>query len=78
MTQKMCDKAWNTYPSTIKFVSECFMTQEMCNKAVNICFFVFVSISNQYKTEEMCHSVISEGPFLITYCPDKSKIQTNV
>ena len=74
----MCDKAWNTYPSTIKFVPECFMTQEMCNKAVNICFFVFVSISNQYKTEEMCHSVISEGPFLITYCPDKCKIQKNV
>ena len=31
----MCDKAVNTYPSTIKFVTECFMTQEMCDKAVN-------------------------------------------
>ena len=24
----MCDKAVNTYPSTVKFVSECFMTQD--------------------------------------------------
>ena len=27
-TQKLCDKAVNTYPSTIKFVPECFITQE--------------------------------------------------
>ena len=43
LTQKICDKAVNTYPSTIKFVPECFMTQEMCDKAVNrsfsICFY---------------------------------------
>ena len=43
----MCDKAANTYLSTIKFVPGCFMTQEMCDKAVNICFFVFDSIPNQ-------------------------------
>ena len=36
MTQKMCDKAVDTYPSTIKFVPECFMTQEMSDKLVNI------------------------------------------
>ena len=47
-TQEMCDKAVDTYASTIKFavdtyastikfVPECFMTQEMC--AVNRCFF---------------------------------------
>ena len=35
MTQKMCDKAVNTHPSTIKFVSECYRTQEMCEKTVN-------------------------------------------
>ena len=44
----MCDKTVNTYPSTIKFVPECFMTQEMRDKTVNICFFVFDSIPNQY------------------------------
>ena len=38
----MCDKAFNTYPSTIKFVPECFMTQEMCDKAVNSCFFLYL------------------------------------
>ena len=26
-TQKMCDKDVDTYPSTIKFLLECFMTQ---------------------------------------------------
>ena len=35
----MCDKAVSTYPSTIKFVSDCFMTQEMCDKAVVRGFF---------------------------------------
>ena len=44
----MCDKTVNTYPSTIKFVPECFMTQEVRDKAGNICFFVFDSIPNQY------------------------------
>ena len=41
----MCDKAVNTYPSTIKFFPECFMTQEMCVKAVTVdrCFLAFDS-----------------------------------
>ena len=51
MTQKMCDKAVNTYPSTIKCVPEYYKTQEMCNKAVNRFFFAFDSIPNQYKTK---------------------------
>ena len=45
-TQKMYDKAVDTYPSPKKIVSECFMTQEMCDKAVNRCAFVFDSIPN--------------------------------
>ena len=36
----MRDKAADTYPSTVKFVPECFMTQKMCNKTVNRCYFV--------------------------------------
>ena len=40
--KKMCDKAVSTYPSTIKFVPECFMTQEMCNKAVNRYFLYLI------------------------------------
>ena len=38
---KICDKAVNTYHSTIKFIPECFTTKEMCDKAVNRCFLVF-------------------------------------
>ena len=40
MTQNMCDKAVNTYSSTIKIVPEFYKTQEMGNKAVNRCFFM--------------------------------------
>ena len=39
----MCDKAGNTYPSTINFVRECFIPKERCNKAVNKCLSVFES-----------------------------------
>ena len=63
----------DTYPSTTKFVPECFMTQGMCNKIVNGYFFVFGSIPNRYKTQEMCDRVVSEDPLLIVYCPDKYK-----
>ena len=38
----MCDKAVNSYPSTIKVIPECFMTQEMCDKAVNSCFLYLI------------------------------------
>ena len=38
----MCNKAVSTYPSTIKFVPECFMAKEMCDKAVNRCFFYLI------------------------------------
>ena len=66
----MCNKAVDTDPSTIKFVSECHKNQEMCNRAVTRRFFVFDSIPYQYKTQEICDIVLSEDPFLIVYCPD--------
>ena len=57
----MCEKAVNTYLSTINIVSEYFMTQEMCDKAVNsLFFFLFNSVSDQYKTQEMCDRAISD------------------
>ena len=71
----MCHKAVDTYPSTTKFVPECFMTQKMCDKAVNRCYFVFDSIPDQCKTQEMCDRFVSEDHFLIVYCPDKYKTQ---
>ena len=43
-TQKMCNKAVNTYPSPIQFVSECYKNQEMCVKAVDTCPFVYDSV----------------------------------
>ena len=48
-TQKMCDKAFDNYPSTIQYVPEYYKTHEMF-KAVHRCFFVFDSIPDQYKT----------------------------
>ena len=48
-TQKMCDKAFDNYPSTIQYVSEYYKTHEMF-KAVHRCFFVFDSIPDQYAT----------------------------
>ena len=59
----MCEKAVNTYLSTINIVSECFMTQEMCDKAVNIFFFfffLFSSVPDQYKTQEICDRAIPD------------------
>ena len=48
----MCDEA-DTYPSTIKFVLECYKTKRMCHRAIYRCFFVFDSISDKYKIQEM-------------------------
>ena len=53
----MCDKAVDTQPTTIKYVSECYKTQEVCNKQF-IDVFVFDYISDQYKTLEKCHIVV--------------------
>ena len=41
----MCNKAVNTYPSTIWFTLEYYIkTQEMCDMLVNSCVFVFHSV----------------------------------
>ena len=42
----MCDKAVNTYPSTVQLVPDQFKTQRMCDKADNSCPFVFDSVSD--------------------------------
>ena len=41
-TQKMCDKAVDTCPPTIKYVPECYKTQEMFYKAVHRCFLYLI------------------------------------
>ena len=50
---KKSNKAINTYPCKIRFVSVYYKTQEMCDKAVNTFFFVFKSVPGQKKTQEI-------------------------
>ena len=40
----MCDKAVNTYDSTIQFFPDCFKIQEMLDKIVNRRFLAFIYI----------------------------------
>ena len=75
MTQKMCDKAVNTYPSTVKFVPESYKTQERCNKAVNSCFFVFDLILGRYKNSKNELQSWFWRSFWKVYCPDQCKTQ---
>ena len=42
----MYDKSVNTYPSTIKFVPECFISHEICDKKL---IHVLDSIFNKHK-----------------------------
>ena len=46
----MCDKAVDTFPSTIKLVPECHKAQEMCNKAVSRCFLYLMLFLIDKKT----------------------------
>ena len=66
----MCDKVVNTYPSAIKFVSECITTQEMSNKVVNICFFYLVLFLIDIKLNKWVTELFLKI-FLIVHCPDK-------
>ena len=43
----MCDKAANTYHSTMQFVFICYKTQEMYHEAANRCFVAFIHIPNR-------------------------------
>ena len=70
----MCDKTFNTYPSTIKFVPECFRTQEVCDELVNRYFLYLILFLISIKPKK-CVSVVSEDPFLIVNFPDKYKAQ---
>ena len=47
----MCDKAVNTYRSTIQFFPECYTAQEMCDKAVNryLLFLILYPIAIKVK-----------------------------
>ena len=70
----MCDKAVNTYHSTIQFVPDCYKAQEMGDKAVNKCFLAFFIFLIDIKLKK-CVTAISEDPFILAYCHDKYKTQ---
>ena len=38
----MCDKAVDTHPHKIKYVTELYKTQEMCYIAVHTCFLYLI------------------------------------
>ena len=40
-TQKMCGKPVDAYPSTIKFVPECYKTKDICHRVVHRRLFVW-------------------------------------
>ena len=50
--KKIRDNSVDTYPSTIKFASECFMAQEVCDKAVNRCFLYFIVFLTNIKIKK--------------------------
>ena len=63
----MCNKAVNTYDSTIQFVSDCYKSQEVCDKASSRCFLAFVFILDRYKTQEIFDRVFSDDSFMLVY-----------
>ena len=68
----MSNKVVNTFPSTIKFVTECCKTQEMRDVVADTCRFVFNTIPD---SQGMCSKVVSEDSFMLKYCLDRNKIQ---
>ena len=70
----MCDKAVDTYPSTIEHVPDQFKTQKMCDKDVDKYHFVFDSVPDQFNTEEMFNKIVSDDPFKLKYCQDRYKM----
>ena len=71
----MCDKAVDTYRSTIKFVPDCLMTQEMYDKAVNRWFLHLILFLINRKLKKCVTHLFLKIRFLIVDCPDKYKVQ---
>ena len=71
----MCNKAVNTSPSAMQFISEYYKTKEMCVQAVDFCPFVFNSVLDLYTTQEMCHNAVFNYPFILQFCLDRYKTQ---
>ena len=71
IAKEIYQKAFDTYPSTLKFGPECCKTKMMCNKAVNTSPFLYLnSVPNFYK---MCNTAVSENPHMLKYCLYKYK-----
>ena len=71
----MCDKAGNTYHSTIKFISNYYKTQECVIKLLIAVFLHLFILLIDIKLKKMCDRITSEDPFMLLYCPDRYKTQ---
>ena len=59
----------------IQFVPDQYKTQEKCDEVFNICPFVFNNVGDYHIFQKMPDKVVSKGPFMLKYCPDKYKTQ---
>ena len=72
---KMCYKAINTYPSTIKLVPECSMTQKcVIKQLINVLLYLILFMID-IKLKKRVKAVFLKIFFLIVYYSDKYKTQ---
>ena len=77
VTQKICNKAVNTYHSTMQFVPDCYKTQEMCDKAVDDCPAALKSIPDWFGTCKMlekCDNSLHANDDILFYNEDFNKV----
>ena len=82
ITQKLCDKAVNTYHWNGIFeiyqwnIFLIAIRLKKCVKKqlINI-YLAFIYIFYQFKTQKMRDRAISEYPLMLVYCPDKYETQ---
>ena len=66
----MSDRAVSTYPSTIKFVSECFMTQKMCDRVAPEDHFLIVYCPDKYITQRIYDEAVGNSLTVLKLIPD--------
>ena len=52
----MCEKAVDTYPSTVIHVCNCYKTQKICEKAVDTCPFMLYYVPDCWDTRNVWKS----------------------
>ena len=69
-THKMCNKAVNTFTSAMQFVPECCKCMLKLLIYVLFCLILFLI---DIRLKKMCDKAVSNDPFTLKYCIDKSK-----